>query len=109
MCDSRMDTWGEKDLCLFWEWAKEYLGRSGQVEPLSTYGGLGQNLISEHTIYDDFRSCFFKKDSICLNMACHIGVWLGTKVVKSALRMLALFMYFNRTGIWGGETTSNNR
>ena len=37
-------------------------------------------------------------------MVCHIGVWLGTKVVISALRMLALYMYFNGTGIWGGET-----
>ena len=51
MCDSRMDTSGEKDLCLFWEWAQEYLGRSGQAGPLSTYGGLGQNLIGEHTIF----------------------------------------------------------
>ena len=25
-------------------------------------------------------------------------------MVKSALRMLALYMYFNGTGIWGGET-----
>ena len=40
-----METWGEKDLCLLWEWVQEYLGRSGQVKPLSTYGGLGQNLI----------------------------------------------------------------
>ena len=30
---------------IFWEWAQEYLGRSGQVGPLSTYGRLGQNLI----------------------------------------------------------------
>ena len=45
-----MDTWGEKDLCLFWEWAQEYLGRSGQVLPFSTYGDLGQNLIGEHAI-----------------------------------------------------------
>ena len=36
---------------------------------------------------------------MCLIMVCHIGVWLGTKVVKSALRMLALYMYFNGTGI----------
>ena len=27
-----------------------------------------------------------------------------TKVVKSALRMLALYMCLNGTGIWGGET-----
>ena len=32
---------------------------------------------------------------MCLIMVCHIGVWLGTEVVKSALRMLALYMYFN--------------
>ena len=31
-----MDTGGEKDLCLFWEWAQEYLGRSGQSGPFST-------------------------------------------------------------------------
>ena len=41
---------------------------------------------------------------MCVIMLCHIGVWLRTKVVKSALRMLALYMYFNGTGIWGGET-----
>ena len=23
-----MNTWGEKDLCLFWEWAQENFGRS---------------------------------------------------------------------------------
>ena len=27
-------------------------------------------------------------------------------MVKSDLRMLALYMYFNWTGIWGGETLS---
>ena len=37
-------------------------------------------------------------------MVCHIGGQLGTKVVISALRMLALYMCFNGTGIWGGET-----
>ena len=36
-------------------------------------------------------------------MVGHIEVWLGTKVVESALGMLALYMYFNGTGIWGGE------
>ena len=41
---------------------------------------------------------------MCVIMVCHIEAWLGTKVVKSALRMLALYMYFNGTGIWGGET-----
>ena len=97
-----MDTWVEKDLCLFWEWAQEYLGRSRQVGPFSTYEDLGQNLIGEHTF---FRAVFFKKYSICVMMVCHIGVWLSTKVVKSALRMLALYMYFNGTCIWGGETT----
>ena len=45
------------------------------------------------------RSCFFfKKDRLFLIMVCHIGVWLGTKVVKAALRMLALYMFFNGTG-----------
>ena len=33
------------------EWAQEYLGRSGQSGPFSTYGSLGQNLIGEHTIF----------------------------------------------------------
>ena len=45
-----MDTGGEKDLCLFWEWAQEYQGRSGQIGPFTRYGGLAQNLIGEHTI-----------------------------------------------------------
>ena len=38
-------------------------------------------------------------------MVCNIGGQLGTKVVISALGMLALYMRFNGTGIWGGETT----
>ena len=38
-------------------------------------------------------------------MVCHIGVQLGTKVVKSDLRMLAFYMYFNETGFLGGQTT----
>ena len=37
-------------------------------------------------------------------MVCNIGGQLGTKVVISALGMLALYMRFNGTGIWGGET-----
>ena len=37
-------------------------------------------------------------------MVCHIGGQLGTKVVISALGILALYMRFNGTGIWGGET-----
>ena len=37
-------------------------------------------------------------------MVCHIGRQLGTKVVILAVRMLALYMRFNGTGIWGGET-----
>ena len=37
-------------------------------------------------------------------MVCHIGGQLGTKVVISALGMLALYMRFNGTGIRGGET-----
>ena len=48
-----------------------------------------------------FRSCFLKKDSLGFIMVCHIGGQLGTKVVISALRMLALYMRFNGTGIWG--------
>ena len=61
-----MDTWGEKDLCLFWEWAQEYLGRSGQLRPLSTYGGLGQNLIGEHTII----GAIFQKTTACVLLWC---------------------------------------
>ena len=38
------------------------------------------------------------------NALALIGGQLGTKVVISALRMLALYMRFNGTGIWGGET-----
>ena len=41
-------------------------------------------------------------------MVCHIGGQLGTKVVISALGMLALYMCFNETGIWGGETIVTN-
>ena len=61
-----MDTWGEKDFCLFREWAQEYLMRYGQVGPFSTYGDLGQNLIGEHTIFD----LFFKKYSIYVLLWC---------------------------------------
>ena len=61
-----MDTWGEKDLCLLWEWAQEYLGRSRQVGPFSTYGDLGQNLIGEHTIF----GAVFKK----IQHMCYYGV-----------------------------------
>ena len=45
-----MDTVGEKDLCIFWEWEQEYQGRSGQIGPFITYGGPPQNLIGEQTI-----------------------------------------------------------
>ena len=38
-------------------------------------------------------------------MVGNIGGQLGTKVVISALEMLALYMRFNGTGIWSGETT----
>ena len=38
-------------------------------------------------------------------MVCNIGGQLGTKVEISALGMLALYMRFNGTGIWGGGTT----
>ena len=41
-------------------------------------------------------------------MVCNIGGQLGTKVVISALGMLALYMRFNGTGIWGGETTGDS-
>ena len=60
--------------------------------------GLGQNLIGEHTTFEAVL--------MCLIMLCHIGVWLGTKVIL-ALRMLASYMYFDGTGIWGDETMTN--
>ena len=42
-----MDTWVYKDLCLFWEWAPEYFGRSGQNGPfLPTW-----ECNSKHTIF----------------------------------------------------------
>ena len=78
-----MDTWGEKDLCLFWEWAQEYFGRSVSIR---------------------LSKQFLKKNSLGFIMVCHIGGQLGTKVVILALGMLALYMRFNGTGIWGGET-----
>ena len=46
-----MDTGGEKDLCLFWEWAKEYLDRYRQSGPFSTLGGLIHNRIGWYTIF----------------------------------------------------------
>ena len=45
-----------------------------------------------------------KKDSLGFIMVCNIGGQLGTKVVILALGMLAIYMRFNGTGIWGGET-----
>ena len=54
-----------------------------------------------------FSKLFLKKDSLGFIMVCHIGGQLGTKVVISALRMLALYMRFNGTGIWGGETSTS--
>ena len=47
-----MDTWGEKDLCLFWEWAQEYFGRSGQNGPFYQHRRVAQNARSEHTIFE---------------------------------------------------------
>ena len=66
-----MDTWGEKDLRLFWEWAQEYLGRSGQVGPFPTYGDLGRNLIGEHTI---FGAVFQKVQHMCYYGVPHWSV-----------------------------------
>ena len=43
MGDFRMDKCSEKDLCLFWEWAQEYFGRSGQNGPLYQHGSVTQN------------------------------------------------------------------
>ena len=47
-----MDTWGEKDLCLFWEWAQEYFGRSGQNGPFFQHWSVAQNAGSWHTIFE---------------------------------------------------------
>ena len=55
-------TQGVRSICV-WEWALEYLGRSWQSGPFSTYGGLGQNLIGEHTI---FRAVFQKRTAYVL-------------------------------------------
>ena len=38
-----MDTGGKKELCLFWEWAYEYFGRSGQNGPFYEHGSVAQN------------------------------------------------------------------
>ena len=47
-----MDTGGEKDLCLFGNGRKNIQGDLGNLDPLPhNYGGLGQNLIGEHTIF----------------------------------------------------------
>ena len=51
-----------------------------------------------------FSDLFLKKNRLGFIMVCHIAGYLGTKVVISALGMLALYMRFNGTGIWGGET-----
>ena len=96
-----MDTGGEKDLCLFWEWAQEYKGRSGQTVPFTTYGGLAQNLIGWHTI---LAAVFFQKRQLMPYFGVSHWSVARTEVVKSALKMLALYMCFNGTGIWSGET-----
>ena len=58
-------------------------------------------LLKTQEISIPFSKQFLKKDSLGFIMVCNIG----TKVVISALGMLALYMRFNGTGIWGGETT----
>ena len=40
------------------------------MEPFTTYRGLAQNLIGEHTIL----AAVFQKESLCLIMVYHIGV-----------------------------------
>ena len=39
-------------------------------------------------------------------MICGTRLGGGQKEVKSARGIEAFYMYFNGTGIWGGETTS---
>ena len=51
-----------------------------------------------------FFYLFSQKDSLGFIMVCHKEGKLGTKVVILALRMVALYMRFNGTGFWGGET-----
>ena len=92
MWDFRMGTWGEKDLCLFWEWAQEYFERSGQNRPFYQHGSVTQKKTQEVSI--PFSKLFLKKDSLGFIMVCHMGGQLGTKVVISALGMLALYMRF---------------
>ena len=84
-----IDTGGGNDLCLFWERAQENLGRSGQSEPFAhNWGPSSKSSIAYH-----FHSCFFfQKGHLRPIIVCHIGVCIAirTKVVLSALRMLAL-------------------
>ena len=56
-----------------------------------------------------FSDLFFIKDSLGIFMVCHIEGLVGTKVMKSALRMLTLYMCFNGTDILGGETVRGRR
>ena len=88
------------DTCVFSvNGRKNILGDLGKLD-LFPYWDLGQNLIGEHTIFG--AVCFQKGQHVCYYGVSHWS--LGTKVVTSALRMLALYMYFNGTGIWGVET-----
>ena len=62
---------------------------------------------SSKSISIPFSKLFFKKDNLGFFIVCHIEVYLGAKVVESALIMLALYMYFNGTAIRGSETKMN--
>ena len=49
---------------------------------------------------------FLKKDRSGFVMICETTCGYCRKEVKSAHGIEAVYMYFNRSGIWGGETMS---
>ena len=53
-----------------------------------------------------YRTCFLKKDGSGFVMICDTTCGYCQKEVKSAHGIEALYMYFNGSGIWGGDTMS---
>ena len=47
---------------------------------------------------------FSNKDISSFILICHTRYLIGLKVVKSACGIEVVYMCFNGTGIWGGET-----
>ena len=76
---------------------------SGDLGKMDLFTNMGA-LLKTQEVSIPFSKQFLKKDSLGFIMVCSIRGQLGTKVVISALGMLALYMRFNGTGIWGGET-----